>query len=224
MNMTIVNQLIQKDWEMNKGPLMGYMILGAIALWLFIIESYAAFMTGLIMLISVVIIIAIHMVISTVVNERKNQTLTFIMSLPVSFKEYTLAKVLSNWIVVGTAWLILYLSFMGVILLLDNVPDGFVPYGTMTMLYLLCIYAVLIATAMIAENEIVTVVVMTIANISISIFMMAVASNDSIGPFIEGSEPVWNGPTLAIMGAQFSVIILSVVLTFYFQSKKRNYL
>ena len=224
MNMTIVNQLIKKDWEMNQGPLMGYMVLGALALWLFITEHEMAFMAGLILLIAVVVVIAIHMVIATIVNERKEQTLTFIMSLPVSYKEYTVAKILANWIVVGLAWSILYIVMASLILLFDNMPNGLLPYTSMAMLYLLCIFAVLLATAMISENEVVTIVVMTVANITISIFMTFVARMEEIGPFINGPEAVWNSAALSIIAAQIAVLIGSLVLTIYLQSKKRNFL
>jgi len=224
MNNSIVMQLINKDWQLNKGPLTLYVILGFASLWIFTIPGDFAFTMGLIVLITIIAIIGIHMVITTVVHERKDQTLAFVMSLPVSYKEYTLAKVLSISIVAGGAWLLIFSAIIGCTTMLESIPDGLIPYSVMVMLHMLVIYAVLMAVAIITEHETTTIVVMALLNVTISIFMVGVAKLDAVGPFIRGAVAVWNDTSISIVLLQLFVIVLSVFLTFFFQSKKRSYL
>ncbi len=52
MNHSLVPLLIQKDWQLNKAPLIGYMLIGFLSLWLFTINSKIPFLIGAILLIS----------------------------------------------------------------------------------------------------------------------------------------------------------------------------
>ncbi|MBT8448710.1 MAG: ABC-2 transporter permease [Gammaproteobacteria bacterium] len=224
MNYAIIKQLVNKDWQLNKGPLTLYVVMGFASLWVFTIPTEFAFTLGIILLVSILAIIGIHMVVTTVLHERKDQTLTFVMSLPVSFKEYTLAKILSISIVSGGAWLLIFSTVLGFSIMLDSIGNGLIPYMVMTLVHMLVIYAVLMATAIVSENEIATIIVMTLLNVSISIFMMGIANLEDVGPFISGQVAVWNDTSIGIVLLQLFTIVLSVYMTFYFQSKKRSYL
>lgn len=224
MNYSIVKQLINKDWQLHKGPLSLYVLMGFASLWIFTISGQFAFTVGLIVLVTILAIIGIHMVMQTVITERKDQTLAFVMSLPVSYKDYTMAKVLSISIVAGGAWLLIFSTVLGFTLLIDDIGNGLIPYSVMIMLHMLVIYAVLMATAIVSENEIVTIVVMTLLNVTISVFIIGLASMESVGPFISGQVAVWNDTSIGIVLLQLFTIALSVYLTFYLQAKKRSYL
>lgn len=224
MNASIVKQLINKDWQLNKSLLSLYVLIGFASLWLFTIPGDFFFTLGIIALISILSVIGIHMVVTTVLYERKDQTLTFVMSLPVSFQEYTLAKVLSIGVVSGGAWLVLFSTVVGFTLSIDSIGNGLLPYAIITMLYILVNYAVLMAVAIVSENEPVTIVIMSLQNISISVFMMGIAKLDGIGQYIAGQVAVWNDTSIGIVLIELFVIVLAVYLTFFFQSKKRNYL
>jgi hypothetical protein len=224
VNYKIVFQLVNKDWQLYRGPLTAYVLAGMASLWIFTIGGTVAVNVGGIVLISLLAVIGIHMIIANILHERKEQTLAFVMTLPVSFREYTLAKVLSIGIVAGGAWALLYATVLGLTLLFEPVPNGVIPYFTMVMLYMLVIYAVLMAVALVTESEAATVVTMVILNTCISIFMIATGSNPAIGPHIEGPVAVWNATSLGIVAIELLVIVLAIAGTFYFQGKKRSYL
>ena len=224
MNYAIIAQLINKDWQLYRWPLVAYVLLGFASLWIFTLGNMVAVNIGAVVLISILAVIGIHMVFENILQERKEQTLAFVMSLPVSFREYTTAKVLSIGIVAGGAWGALFFTILGLIALLEPVPDGVIPYFVMVMLYMLLIYIVLMAVALVTESEAATVVIMVILNCCISIFMIGMATNEQIGPHIEGPVAVWNATSIGIVSAELALIALSIYLTFYFQGKKRSYL
>jgi len=224
MNTTMISHLIKKDWQLNQGPLLAYMSVGILSLWLLTMGGKYTFLIGSVLLITVVVIIGAHMVFSTVVNERKNQTLPFIMSLPVSYQEYTMAKVLSNLLVAGTAWIILLGTMIGLILTTSAMPNGLIPYATIIMTYLFDIFILMLCVAMVSESEKICIVVMTVANITISIFMIWLGGHEGIKPFIEGDAAVWNSTALTFIGLESLFIVFMIGLTFYLQSKKRSFL
>lgn len=224
MNASIVKQLINKDWQLSKNLLSLYVLMGFASLWIFTIPGDFFFTLGIIAVITVLAVIGIHMVISTVLYERKDQTLAFVMSLPVSFQEYTLAKVLSISIISGGAWLVLFGTIVGFTLTIDSIGNGLLPYAVMTLLYMLVNYAVLMAVAIVSENEPVTIVVMSLQNVSISVFMMGIAKLEGVGQYIAGEVAVWNDTSIGIVLIELFVIVLAIYLTFFFQSKKRSYL
>ena len=83
MNNFMVKQLILKDWYFNRGVILFYLVagVGALALVGFAVNS-GMFYMGSILLITALIGLGIHLTMATVVNERKEKTLPFIMSLP----------------------------------------------------------------------------------------------------------------------------------------------
>lgn len=224
MNMALITQLVKKDWQLNQNPMIAYLVLGIIALWLIITQSMTTFAIGSILLITVVVTIGIHMVISTVTHERKNQTLTFIMSLPVSYREYTTAKMIANLIVTVGAWSFLYGMLVLVMNFIESVPMGLMPLATLTMLYLLVIYFVLLATSMISESEAVTIVVMTVMNMSISLYMMWLTAQPDIYQNNEGNVAVWTPLLKTVLASELVTIGVIIVATFMIQSRKRNFL
>jgi ABC-type Na+ efflux pump permease subunit len=64
-------------------------------------------------LITVIISIGAQMAVSTIVTERKEQTLSFVMSLPISYREYTACKVWGNLIIFLVPWLTMLLGSFG---------------------------------------------------------------------------------------------------------------
>ena len=94
----------------------------------------------------------------------------------------------------------------------------------MVMLYMLVIYAVLMAVALVSEHEATIIVVMTLLNVTISIFMIGLGHLETVGPFIRGDVAVWNNSALAIVATEIAVIGLAIWLTFFFQARKRSFL
>ena len=164
------------------------------------------------------------MVFSTITHDRKNQTMTFMMSLPVSYKEYVVGKFLANTIVAGGAWLFLYGILSALILLLEPFPDGMFPFATLTMLYMLMIYFVLFSTAMITESEAVIIVIMSLMNLTISLFMIWMGNSEQIGHLMQEPEAVWTPLAKTVMFSEIAVMVIAVALAAFMQSRKKNYL
>lgn len=221
---SLIGPLVAKDWQLVRGPMAGYAALGLVSLGLLSIDSQLMFTIGAILLLTLVVIVGAHLVMVTVVKERGQQTLPFVMSLPITPMQYTAAKLAANLGMFLAAWAAVLAAVVGLLLASERLPDGLVPYAVIVMSELFIAFALTLAVALISESEAWTVVVMSVGNVSISIFMITLARIPAIGQFMMGDVPVWNGTALSILAAEAALIALIVAATFWVQSRKRDFL
>ncbi|MDJ0908420.1 MAG: ABC-2 transporter permease [Woeseiaceae bacterium] len=220
----IIRQLVLKDWYFVRYPMAAYLATGIAAAVLMSVPHQMAFMIGSILLLSVVVIVGIHLVFGTVIHERSQQTLPMIMSLPITFRQYSVAKLMSNVGGFAIAWAVLFAVTVAVILTRDNLPDGLVPFAVIALTELFAAFVLTFAVAMISESEAWTIVTMTIFNIGISIFLNLVGSIPAIGSHMGGPSPVWNGTVFLILAILGLIIAAAIFITFAAQARKKNLL
>jgi len=219
----IVKAIVYKDWHFNKKLLMLFSFMGLFSVYLLSFNNMA-FYIGLVLLLTVVIIIGALLVTTTVVNERKKNTLPFLMSLPITYMDYTKAKLIINLSAFLIPWLLLVVATIGVIFLTEHLPNGLIPYALIVLIELMVAFILVLATALLSESETWTIVVMTINNVGVSLFMFLIVSIQGIGEFMEGPVAVWNTTALTIIGVEIIVAILIILITFYLQSRKKDFI
>lgn len=224
MTQSMVKHLIVKDWQLNGKYLIAYILAGFFAAFLFGIPGRLTFYTGMVLLISVLATAGIHMVFGAVLSEQKNQTQAFILSLPVSPGQYTKAKIIANLSMTLTVWLLVLAAIYLTVYSRDHIPLGLLPFITISVFELLVAYVLILAFAIVSGSEIATIVVMTLCNISISIFMFWLSSFEGINRHIEGHLPVWNQTAVTFVTIELALIAVLIALTFYLQSKKTRFI
>ena len=220
MNGTIVLRLIAKDWYLSRVPLTLIALAGVASTVLLSLGPSTGFM-GIISALIALIFLSILVPQLTVVQERKQHNLAFVMSLPVSPAEYTLSKVLGNL----SAFLALWLPIAGVVLsMLAAAPQsrGFVPLGVIAALAPFVSFALLLAVAIVTESELLAMVTMGATNVAYS-FWFLMFRIPGLRENLESGVPVWSGVVLTIIGAQVAVIVGAIALTFDLQSRKRSF-
>lgn len=220
----ILKQLIAKDIHFIRGPLLAYMVLGLIGIGLIATGGEALFHAGAVLLLTVVIIIGAHLVFANVVHERSQQTLPLVMSLPISYRQYTLAKLLGNIGIFSLAWCILLGTTVAVILFREGLPNGLLPFSVIMLLELFLAFVLVFAVALITESEAWAIVVMTLTNVCLSLFMYGINQIDAIEQHISGPAAVWNRAALTIIGIEIVLIVALIVITLWAQSRKHDYL
>ncbi|WP_223788278.1 hypothetical protein [Marinicella meishanensis] len=220
----LIKALVRKDLELNAAPLALYLVVGLISLWLLTFDSKGPFYAGSVLLLSMVIVASAHLVINTVTTERDDQTLTFIMSLPITFIQYTHAKICANLLGFMTFWLIMWAGVMGVIFSQAEIPNGLAVYATILLLEMLAVFVLLLGVGLISESQTWTIVVMSLTNIGLSLFMYWLSSVAAIKSHMDAADPVWNATAWTIIAAELAFILLALGLTYYGQSRKRDFL
>src|SRR5882757_6174400 len=124
MNYSMVKHLMMKDWYLQRWAILASLAAGGITLAIIASGGKAAFMLGVILLITVLVAIGAQLAMSTMVLERKEHTLAFVMSLPISYREYTASKLLGNFLIFMIPWLALVLGSLALFAVPHGIPHG----------------------------------------------------------------------------------------------------
>ncbi|HEX6096211.1 MAG TPA: ABC transporter permease [Thermoanaerobaculia bacterium] len=224
MNAHMIKHLVLKDWYFQRRPIAAYTAGGLLGLGVVALGTGWSFYAGTVLLITFMITIGIHLAIVTVVQERTEHTLPFLMTLPISPKEYTAAKVLANLSIFLVPWGLLT---GGAALLLSSEgarSGALLPFATVALTYILASYVLVLAVAIVTESQGWTLCAMGVTNLFLQFFLYWVSHMPSIERGMKGRGAVWDPTVLALLGAELAAIAVLLGLAFVFQARKRDFL
>jgi ABC-type multidrug transport system permease subunit len=160
----------------------------------------------------------------TVVTERTEQTLPFVMSLPISPREYTTAKILANVLIFMIPWLTLLIGTIVVIGARSVVPDGLIPFSTVILTEIFTAYLLVLAVAVVSESMAWTVVAMVTTNLFFQGFIFTVARIPEIARDIKLDRAHWSAPVLTLLGVEVALMVAFIAITFVLQNRKKDFL
>jgi ABC-2 type transport system permease protein len=224
VNFFLVQKLIVKDWHFQRTSIVAFLLTGVVLAVLMGLPSQIWFAIGGIGLITLVITVGALMVSTTVVGERSSQTLVFLMSLPISMREYTTAKLLGNLTIFFVPWLVLLIATVLVIVGRPNLPDGMVAYALIVLVQLLINYCLVLCAALTTESQAGVTVAILVGNLALQAFLMLVPARAEISSLIAGSSVAWNSTLSVIFVSQLAVIALLLLGTYLLQLRKTNFL
>jgi hypothetical protein len=224
MNYAMIKRLILKDWYLQRWAILASLVGGAVSLGIICIGGQAAFMAGLVLLITALIAVGAQLAIATMVNERKEQTLAFVMSLPISYTDYTVAKLLGTVLIFLLPWLLLVLGSLALFAVPHGVPHGFLPFTVIMATDILVNTCLIMAVALVTESQGWAVAAIMVGNISINLVGYYVAHLPGIAKGMFGSSVMWSSTASLALLVECAAIALILGLTFFFQSRKRDFL
>lgn len=224
MNYSTIKILIFKDWYLQRHAVVASLLGGVIALGIVCIPGNVTFLLGLILIITVLIAIGVQLAVATMVQERKEQTLPFVMSLPISYREYTVAKLLGTLIVFMLPWLMLVMGSLALFAVPHGVPHGLLPFTVIMSMEILVNTCLIVAVALVTESQGWTVGAMIVGNIAINIVGYLVAHVAGIAKGMGGSTVNWSPAASTLLLSEFALIAVFLALAFFFQSRKVDFL
>ena len=224
MNYTMIKHLMVKDWYLQRWMILASLLGGVIALGIVCLGGQAAFMVGLILLLTALIAVGAQLAIASMVNERKEQTLPFVMSLPVTYAEYTMAKLLGAVIIFLVPWSLLVLGSLALFAVPNGIPHGLLPFTIIMAIEILVNTSLMFCTALVSESQAWTVGAILVGNVSINIVGYFVAHLPGIAKGMPGRTVQWSPTASVALAVEFAVIGAMLCCTFFLQSRKRSYL
>lgn len=220
MNTAILRQLVLKDLYLVRWMILGSIAAGLIALAMMPLGRVSAYVGG-VSLICVLIILNIFLVMG-VVQERKDKVLLFVLSLPISTTEYTLAKVLGNVIAFTLPWLVLTIANVALIDL-SRIPNGILPFWLTVLGYLLAYYFVLLAVALATDSTGWHTTAIIVGNVSVNFLIPFLLRRPSVAAHAEGSAAVWTGDIIAMIAGELLIGVAALALAVYVHSRRRDF-
>ena len=220
---SVIKALVMKDLQIMKVPSLCYWLGGILAVLMAIFYGDAAGTIAFILFISVLFGAGVHSAMQTVTEERREQNLPFIMSLPITIRDYTTAKMIANLLLVGGIWISLsaasYVIFIG-----DVMPGGTIPFMTIILVQVLLAYIIILATTVIFEGLAPALIAVVGANLGSQALIWLVSDLHGVRSTVNGTEAIWNGTYLTILGLQWGSIGALIGTTFLAQSRKTEFI
>ncbi len=224
MNYAMVKVLMLKDWYLQRWMILGSLAGGVVSLGIVCIGGNAAFMIGLILLITSLVAVSAQLAMAMIVHERKEQTLPFVMSLPVSYREYTASKLLGPLLIFLVPWLVLVMGSLALFAVPHGVPHGLLPFTVIMSVEILVGTCLSICVAVVTESQGWTVAAIMVGNVALDICGYLVAHVPGINKGMNGPAVMWSSAATTLLVAEFGVIALLLVGTFFLQSRKTDFL
>ncbi|MBZ0114113.1 MAG: hypothetical protein K8J08_16740 [Thermoanaerobaculia bacterium] len=229
MTHTIIPQLVRKDlliWR--KLILIFYGVsLATIALVAVLygrIPDRALLNIGFTLLITPVGTLGVVLLIQSNVFEKAKSTQPFIMSLPLTVREFTLAKLLFNVPVFGLLWLVTTGSAFGFAFGLPLLPLGAVPLMTMMFLGVFVAYLYILGVSLLSQSLGITILGIMFFELATSAYLWLAAFLEPIASNVWGPVPVWNTTAIGIVTMQVLLAAAALVGILAVQSKKRDFI
>lgn len=222
-NYAMIRRLILKDWYLNRWMILGSIPVGLASLAIVLTGKEVAFLISIILLCMVIIGVGAQLAVVTAINERKEQTLAFVMSLPVSWREYTAAKILANLIIFLIPWVPITAGALGV-LLLPGAVHGLIPYTAIMAVEMLVTTCLIIAAGIITESQAWTTVAICCSSLGLNILGYVFAHLRGISHVMWGTQIHWTPTAWTVLVAELLMVPLLLGLTFFIQSRKADFL
>ena len=223
MNRSVVQTLILTDWQRHRVAILLSIAGGGVALGLLQLGGEIATILGVTWFFVSLIVLGSMVPASNVVNERKKQILPFLMSLPLSITQYTMAKTVSTVGIFLVPWLTLVVAAVSFIVGRESIPDGMIPTTIILSTLTLIGFCVIAGVALVSESEGWTMAATVVANTSYGYGWYLLVRNPVIREGMKSPVVVWSPEVLTIIAVEVAVIVGILGLTFYLQSRKRDF-
>ncbi len=223
MNSPVIRTLILKDWRLHRLHIILSLVASGAALLVLQFRNEAAFVIGSVWLFVSLIVLGSMLPVSNVINERKKQSVVFLMSLPVSALQYAVSKVVSTIGMFLAPWGASAVAATIFALSRRDIPNGIVPFILILFGLPLVGFCLVAGTALISESEGWTISATIVCNSSYGLIYYFIVRNPAINGAFKSPTPVWSPPVLMILAGEALAAGLIMGLTFYLQSRKREF-
>lgn len=229
MSPSIVSKLVAKDFVMMRRTIAVFALIslasaGALGALHGRVPDWVLMNMAFVFLFGPMVTCGIVMVMRTNVMEKEKATQAFIMSLPLTVREFTTAKILVNLPVFTVFWLAVsafgyYFAFG-----LGLLPLGAVPFVTMIFLGSFLAYSGILSVSLLSQSLPVTVLSIPLCEMGTSAYLWTVVFLEPIQRNIHGPVIVWDATAITVVAAQVVAAACVLLLTARIQTTKRDFL
>jgi hypothetical protein len=219
----MVWKLVVKDWQVYQKQLAGFVGGMLLALGLVGMGTPLMASAGALLLLVQLLVVGTYAIQSSIMAERKLQTVPFIMSLPVTPMDVYWGKLLANLVIYLVPFLLVTGGLLALILSTPR-PDGAVPWLAVVALFMLAIFCVSLCVAIAVESEGWNIFAILALMTLIGPFLYWVSRLDGIVQYLKTDDIVWSAPVLGVLAAEVAVIAVAILVTSWIHARKASFL
>ena len=222
MTGSVVRHLIWKDLRLHRFQVAITVAAGLSALAVLQRGGEVAFVLGSTWYFVAIIVLSSMLPIAAIVNERKKQTITFLMSLPISCAQYTTAKLVSSLLMFLTPWLMLVVC--AAVLVVNGNAGGLIPMLLILAMLPVVGFSFILGTSLVSESEGWAIAATVICNSSYGISWYLLSRVPALTANWNGKIATWNPAVQRVLAGELGLVALIITLTFCLQSRKRDFI
>lgn len=218
----VTRKLIAKELYVHRWFIGGTMVAGVLTPFAASFGDMAFNIGGLAWL-TTIIAFGVMLAIYGVQNERKEQSLQFVLSLPLSISEFVRAKLIGLMLCFLAVWLTASGAAIALVLGSD-VPDGLLPYIVLLCVFMLANFSVVLCGALYARSESLVTAVIVVTNMAVSVFMFTVGAMPGLKQHMFGPTAVWNDTFFNVLIVELIVLVIAVTLPLATAARRRDFI
>ncbi|MGN2245713.1 hypothetical protein ACFWZ3_03370 [Frateuria sp. GZRR35] len=222
LNLPVIKLLVAKDWQLFQKQLATCVVAGIVALCLIGMARSWSFYLGSLLMIIVLVCASCFSISTSLLSERKEHTLAFVMSLPVTPLDYYLAKLAANLITFFVPFMIMLAGTM-LVIFTTPVPNGVTVLSLLVFGHVLAAYAVSLSVAMGVESEGWNIFAMIGSMVLINPFIMLMGQLPAIRDHVNTDAIVFGPVIVAILLVQLIFSAAILVWTGWVHGRKKAF-
>lgn len=222
MNWPAVRIFILKDLYLSRRQLSAYFAAGLISAVATGVPHPTVSFVGFLLMITVAIGAGMHLLGMLLLGESIDHTRLFAMSMPVSLRDYSMAKIAVILLTYLIPW-----AGMLVIAILGSAILPWSERGALAIIptifgFLLATFMVQLVVAVITESIGWTISTMVAGNVALNVFFLNFLGHPSVKAVSESDTVSWPPMILGALGIELAVALVALGLAFYFQNRPRD--
>jgi len=219
----MIKLLVIKDLQIYQKPLAAFVAGMLLALSLVGMGTTWPFAVGSLLLLVLLVAIGSFSIQTSLVTERKEHTVPFIMSLPVSPMDFYWGKLLGTLAI----YLVPFTLVTGgtVALVLGTpLPNGLLVYFLLIYCFLLMCFCVTLCIAIAVDSEGWIMFTMMALMTLVGPYIFGIGRIAAIGTNLTTNNIVWSAPAVGILVGELAVIAIVLGVTSWVHSRKTSFL
>ena len=219
----LTRRLIAKEFYLHRWLIVGSTVAGLAGL-LIAAEGKVRFNIGMLMWLTTIVAFGVALAMFAIANERKERTLQFVLSLPLSHGDYVRIKVVGLLLCFIVPWFILSAGAVTLIAVMPNLPDGLMPFAVLLGGFFLANYSLVLCSALHTASEGVMTLVIITTNMGITLFIFMVGALPSLNDHLFAPAPVWNSTFWTVLGVELATLVITLSLPYFVAARRRDFI
>lgn len=219
----MIKLLVIKDWQIYQKQLAAFVAGLLLAMSLIGMGNPWSFAVGSLLLLVLLTVIGQIIIQTSLVIERKEQTVPFIMSLPVTPMDFYWGKLLAN-LAIYLVPFTLVAGGSAALILTTPLPNGLlVPFLLVFCLLLMC-FCVMLSVAIAVESEAWITFTMVALMTLIGPYIYGIMRIAEIRTNLNTDNIVWSAPAVGLLAGELIAIAIVLGVTSWIHSRKKSFL
>jgi ABC-2 type transport system permease protein len=181
-----------------------------------------AFNIGSLCWISTMVALGVILALTSILNERKDSSLLFSLSLPLSPQAYAGTKQLGLILGYLIGWIPLVATSLLIIVATD-VPDGMLPFAVLLNLFLLANFTLVLAGVLLVRSEGLITAIVIVTNMGVTLFMFMIGGLPAIISHLQDPTPTWSPTHSAVLAGELVLLAAALLLPLLARSRHRDW-